>query len=95
MQEGFKDSIEHSPVLNQVVVSSGKPVLVVQELELDGCSLMMKFDTGAAVSLVSEKMYRLLFPDNPMQVSTASLKNYSGEPLRVVGQREVEVHAKG
>ena len=50
VQERFEDPIEHSPVLNQVVVSSGKPIVV--ELELDGCSLTMELDTGADVSLV-------------------------------------------
>ena len=49
VQEGIEDSIEHSPVLNQVVVSSSKPILV--ELELDGRSLTMELDTGVAVSL--------------------------------------------
>ena len=70
VQKGFEDSIEHSPVLNQVVVSSGKPILV--ELELDGCSLTMELDT--AVLLVFEKTYRLLFPDIPIQESTARQK---------------------
>lgn len=93
VQEGIEDSTEHPPVLNQVSVSSAKPITV--EVKLEGHPLLMEVDTGAAVSLVSEKTYRSLFIDTPLQESTASLKTYSGESIKVVGQREVEVLAEG
>ena len=91
VQEGIRDSKGHSPVLNQIinVVDRNSPIVV--DVELDGRSLSMEVDTGAAVSLISIKTYRALFPDETLQESTASLSTYSGQPLRVLGQREVEV----
>ena len=46
---------------------------------------------GAAVSLVSEKTYRSLFPEHCLQHSKACLRTYSGESITVIGQVEVEV----
>ena len=88
MQEGIE---EHSPVLNQIVtvVNRSHPIFV--KVELDGCPLSMELDTGAAVSLISTKTDQALFTDEPLSESTASLSMYSGQPLRVLGQREVEV----
>ena len=92
VNEGTVDFDKRSLVLNQVVGKSGKPFML--DVVLDGRPLQMELDTGAVVSLVSEKTYQTLFPDTPMQTSTVSLKTYSGEPLKVVGQREVEVYAE-
>ena len=39
----------------------------------------MELDTGATLSLVSEKTYRSLFP--PVKASQAELKTYTGEIL--------------
>ena len=50
---------------------------------------------GAAVSLMSEKTYRKMFPEMPLQESRTVLKTYSGEPLRVIGQRECRVKISG
>ena len=51
----------------------------------------MEVDTGAAVSLVSEKTYQSLFPERRLQPSKACLRTYSGESITVMGQTEVEV----
>lgn len=90
--EGFKDSNEHSSVLSQIIASVNKPIIL--EVVLDGRPLQMELDTGAAVSLVSEATYKQLFADTPLSETSTTLKTYSGEPLRVVGQREVEVCAE-
>ena len=71
------------------VVDRNSPIVV--DVELDGRSLSMEVDAGAAVSRISVKTYRALFPDETLQESTASLSTYSGQPLRVLGQCEVEV----
>ena len=61
------------------------------DLTSEGKPLRMEADTGAAVSLVSDKTYRSLFPKAKLQPLTTKLRTYSGEPLTVVGQREVEI----
>ena len=44
---------------------------------------------GAAVSLVSEKTYRSLFPEHCLQLSKACLRTYSGESITVIGSGSV------
>ena len=93
-QDGVKlveDPTEHT--LNQIVADPRQPICV--EVELDSLSLHMELDTGAAVSLISEKTYRKMFPEMPFQESRTVLKTYSGEPLRVIGQRECRVKIAG
>ena len=55
----------------------------------------MELDTGAAVTLISSKTDRTLFPDKPLQQSTAALATYSGASIKVLGQRDVEVVVEG
>ena len=52
----------------------------------------MVVDTGAAMSLVSEKTYQNLFPECHLQPSKACLCTYSGESITVMEQTEVEVY---
>lgn len=54
-------------------------------LLVDGKSLTMELDTGAAITIVSEKQYKDLFPHLPLKESQVLLKTYSGEQLSVVG----------
>ena len=93
VQEGIQDSGEHSLVLNQVTSKMGEPIRV--EVQLDGRPLSIELDTGAAASLISVKTDDALFPDMPLLVCATTLSTYSGEPLKVVGQREVEVCVDG
>ena len=60
-------------------------------LQIEGQPLVMERDTGAAVSLVSEYIYRRLCPNKPLQETTTCLRTYSGEQLMVLGQLDVEV----
>ena len=57
------------------------------EVQLDGKPFTMELDTGAAMSLVSEATYRRLFGEKALQQSRVKLCMYSGEPLKVTGQR--------
>ena len=61
------------------------------EVQFDGKPLTMELDTGAAMSLVSEATYRSLFVEKALQQSRVRLRTYSGEPLKVAGQRKVLV----
>ena len=76
-------------VLYQVRSSTSKPFQV--DLTRGGRSLCMEVDTGAACSIVSEKTYHKLFPGMLLQPTSVRLHTYSGEPLTVLGEREVEV----
>ena len=51
----------------------------------------MKLDTGSAVTLVSEHMYKSKWPETPLQISSAKLCTYSNESLEVLGQIEATV----
>ena len=89
VQEGIEDPNELPYVLHTLRAQTGKPLEV--DLMLDGKPLRMEVDTGAAVSLVSEKTYQSLFPERCLQPSKVCLRTYSGESLKVIGQVEVEV----
>ena len=89
VQEGIEDPNELPYVLHTLRAQTGQPLEV--DLMLDGKPLCMEVDTGAAVSLVSEKTYRSLFPERHLQPSKACLRTYSGESIAVMGQTEVEV----
>ena len=89
VQERIEDPNEFPYVLHTLRAQSGQPLEV--DLLLDGKPLCMEVDTGAAVSLVSEKTYRSFFPERCLQPSKACLRTYSVESITVIGQVEVEV----
>ena len=89
VQEGIEDPNELPYDLHTLRAQTGQPLEV--DLMLDRKSLCMEDDTGAAMSLVSEKTYRSLFPECCLQLSKACLRTYSGESIKVIGQVEVEV----
>ena len=68
---------------------STKPITVT--LELNGTSLDMEVDTGAAVSLMSEATQKRLFPQVKLQKTTMKLQTYTAEALSVLGTLEVQV----
>ena len=65
------------------------PVFVTCEVE--GKSIKMELDTGAAVSLLPYTLYQRQFNHIPLKMTMARLKTYSGEPLAVHGQINVKV----
>ena len=60
-------------------------------VELNGKTVEMEVDTGAAVSLISESTKRKLFPATQLSKSPVALCTYSLEPITVLGQLPVEV----
>ena len=76
MEKESKDSIEHSQGLNQVLSDQRGPILV--EVELKTQPLRLELDTGAAVSLMFEQIYRTMFPNTPLQETKSTLKTYWG-----------------
>ena len=59
--------------------------------ELNGKSLDMGVDTGAAVSLMSKTTQKKLFPQAKLQKTTMKLQTYTTEALSVLGTLEVQV----
>ena len=58
---------------------------------VNNAALTMELDTGAAVTIFSEKLYKELFPDALLRPSSVLLKTYSGERLSVLGDMDVTV----
>ena len=71
------------PIHLMKVIRAQTGQLLEVDLLLDGKPLCMEDDTGAAVSLVSEKTYWSLFPGRCLQPSKACLCTYSGESITV------------
>ena len=64
-------------------------------LELEGQPLTMEVDTGAAVSIISQKTHASLFPRAPLHTPKVQLRTYTSDPIHVVGQTTVEVKYQG
>ncbi len=62
----------------------------MQTLLVEGKPLKMEIDTGAVVSVASEKFYEGFLQHLSLQPSSRKLKSYSGDPIEVKG--EVMVH---
>ncbi len=68
---------------------TGHPITV--DLEVNGRVLTMEVDTGAAVSIMSEQAQRRTFPDVSLKQSSTKLRTYTGEPMTVAGEMDVQV----
>ena len=64
------------------------------DVEIDDKAITMELDTGAAYSLVNEKMFQELWPGT-LSPSQVRLTAYSGDNIPVCGMREVLVKYKG
>ena len=71
-------------------VSASRPLMV--SVVIDGQRTQMELDTGAAYSIVSEKLHSELWPDAKLEECKLRLKSYAGENIPVLGSREVLVH---
>lgn len=52
-------------------------------------SALMELDTGAGISIISEETYTKFFKDVPLEPSTTKLHAYTGDPIQVCGQFNV------
>ena len=60
-------------------------------LELNGVSVPMEVDTGASVSLMSQKTQQQLFPAQRLEKPIVRLTTYTSEVILVVRTMEVQV----
>ncbi|XP_064468815.1 uncharacterized protein LOC135383143 isoform X1 [Ornithodoros turicata] len=65
------------------------------EVRLEGMTVKMQVDTGAAVSLLSESLFKLLKQPPSLAQCALKLKTYGGTPLEVIGQGQVAVEYNG
>ena len=68
---------------------SSEPINVT--VTINGKQLTMELDTGAAVSIISDHTRRNLFSELKLKESFVVLKTYTEEPMKVVGQLNVQV----
>ena len=61
------------------------------DVTIDGTPLTMEIDTGAAVSLISERQQKVMFPNATLDKSRVELKTYTGERITVAGELKVQV----
>ena len=60
-------------------------------VKIKDIALSMELDTGASVSIISEKTCKKWLSSKALEKSTISLRTYTDEPLDVMGSMEVEV----
>jgi hypothetical protein len=65
----------------------------VVSVQVDDKYLKMEVDTGASVSLISERTWRNLWKNGTPKLNPAKviLRSYSGESIKVLGEMEVTV----
>ena len=67
------------------------------DIEIEGYNLSMEIDTGAAVSIVSDRMHTSLpyLEKLPLQLTQVTLQTYTGESIPVLGELSVKVICQG
>ncbi len=75
--------------LHAIDASSTSPLQV--PLLVNDQLMSMELDTGAAISSLSGKQFKDLFPMAVLRNSTVLLKTYTGEKLAVLGEMDVRV----
>ena len=75
------------------VQSTTQPSIEV-ELKVNNAEVVMELDTGASLTIMSEKTLQHKLPNLELQPSAVILKTYSGEQLKVLGQAQVKVTYK-
>ena len=66
------------------------------KMRVNSVEMVMELDTGAALSVISERTYQKMWPHGApdLEPSTVSLHTYTGEQLEVLGSVSVQVEYK-
>ena len=86
--QSAEDSDPDLPV-HKVGHASSHPIKV--DLLINDTKLSMELDTGAAITIISERVWKQQFPQHKLQASKVLLKTYTGEPMPVRGEIPVRV----
>ena len=76
-------------------VGRNSPSPITVPLEINDTQVTMEVDTGAAVSLMPARVFSTHFPDQQLAPSNVSLKTYTGEPVKVLGEADMKVKYEG
>ena len=76
-------------VIFRVDNRASQPYQVV--LKVNNQPVVMEIDTGAAVTVMSSKSFKSLFPRTTLQETTVRLRTYMAKEMPVLGQRTVNV----
>ena len=94
-QAGLEDSeegMEELPLMHiRMVKPTMSPAGIMLDLSIEGRILSMELDTGASMSIVSEKIWKEILKSPTLSPSRIRLKTYTGQRLVVLGQRSVSV----
>ena len=71
------------------VTNGAKPLMV--KVQVNKQEIPMEIDTGASLSIVSEKTLNIFSSGLDLKPTDVSLRMYTGEPLPVIGMLDVEV----
>ena len=89
-----EDEEKSDDVYNMFTVKKDHRNPIVVDVIVQNEKLKMEVDTGAAVSLISEAVYRKTWKNGkapPLQPTKTKLKTYTGEEVPVLGTIQVEV----
>ena len=75
--------------IGRIGTTTAQPIMV--NIDIEGKTVEMEVDTGAAFSLISERTRKTLLPDLTLHNSRILLKTYTDERIKVLGQLHVHV----
>ena len=87
------DEDQYTDVVFQANGTRVPPIQV--DLTIDGQEVTMEIDTGASASLMSENLFRRLWPGRSLKTTEVKLCSYSKQNIPVVGCCHVNIVYKG
>ena len=88
-EEDTIEDPEHLPLYTMKEHRSSSPIKI--SLQINNQPLQMEVDTGAAVSLISQRTYQEYLSQIPLEKSDILLKTYTREQVPVLGKMKVRV----
>ena len=86
VQECVQASVQDSYGMFPVRTTSCQPMVL--DVSINGIHVDMELDTGAPLSILSEKTYQDIAQQtdiSPLEESQVTLKTYTGEVIKVLG----------
>ena len=62
---------------------------ILVNLSINNTPIAMTLDTGASISIISEKTLKTRLPQLQLRKSNILLRTYTGEPLKICGETDV------